>query len=588
MPVDAVFLSAVIGELRPYTEGAKVEKIYQPTRDEVILALRGQKGNCRLQLTANPAHARLQLTRTTRDNPANPPMFCMLLRKHLSGGRILSVTQPPMERVADLELETLDELGQRGKRHLILEAMGRHSNLIVTDGDGRIVDCLRRVDAEMSPERQMLPGLYYHLPPKQAGKCDPLAADEAALRALLEHAPREKALDALLLEHFAGLSPLICRELVFEVTGETDTRLHQMDEALRARWIANYLTRMEDIRAGRFTPVLLWQEGKRRDLSYRPIRQYGAAMQLQEMERFSDLLDEFYAGREREERLRQRGGDLIRAVTNLRDRTARKLENQRKELSAAQDRELLRRRGELITANLYRMTKGMRALEAQDFYSEDLAAVTVPLDPLLTPQQNAAKYFKRYQKAKTASQVLAQQIEKGEEDLRYLESELECIQRAEEEQDLIDIRRELEETGYLRAKKNGKKPEKKPKFRPLEFRSSAGLRISVGRNNTQNDQLTTKLAYKSDIWLHTQKIHGAHVILWCEGKEPDSESLLEAARLAAWFSKGREGSNVPVDYTPVRNVKKPSGAKPGMVIYNTYSTLYVTPDSSLEERLKSR
>ena len=585
MPLDAVCLSAVVRELEPFVAGARVDKIYQPARDEIILLLRGNRGSGRLLLTANPAHPRLQLTTAFRDNPATPPMFCMLLRKHLSGGRVLSITQPPMERVVDLELEVLDELGDRGSCHLILEAMGRHSNLILTNTDGRIVDCMRRVDAEMSEQRQVLPGLFYRLPPTQ-DKRNPLEISEEEFAALLAETAPERKISDFLLDHFAGLSPLICRELAYRLTGEVDGRLFQLTEP--ERFAGLFFRWMEGIKSGSFTPVTLLREDVPKDFAYCEITQYGPAMTLRREESFSVLLDRFYAQREAAERIKSRGAELIRSVTNLRNRVARKLENQRRELAQAEDRETLRIQGDLITTNLYAMRKGMAELVAQNYYDPDYREVRIPLDPLLTPQQNAAAYYKRYNKAKTAQRVLTEQIAKGEADLDYLDSVLTCIRCSEEERDLAEIRQELEDSGYLRAKKAQKKGMKRQKSKPLEFRSAAGMRISVGRNNLQNDQLTTKLAYKSDIWFHTQGIHGAHVILWTEGEEPDLQSMTEAAQLAAWFSQGKEVKNIPVDYTPVRYVKKPAGAQPGKVIYTTYSTAYVTPDPELAQRLRVR
>ena len=584
MPLDAVCLNAVIQELKPSVVGAKVDKIYQPTRDEIVLSMRGREGNAKLLLTANPAHPRIQLTQTFRDNPATPPMFCMLLRKHLSGGRILSITQPPMERVVDIELETLDELGDRASRHLILEAMGRRANLILSGPDGRIIDCLRRVDVEMNQERQVLPGMFYHLPPMQQ-KMNLLTMSQDDLLNLIKQAPEEHKIADFLLEHFAGLSPLVCREFAFALTNDTDGRLFQTEASALMERILFW---KEMIQAGEFTPYVLLQDGRPKDFTYCPIRQYGDSMAIQKEPSFSVLLDHFYAEREKNERIHQRGANLIKSVTNLRNRAARKLENQKKELAQAEDREILRIRGELITANLYAMKKGMKELVCANYYDLDGRTVHIPLDSLLTPQQNAAAYFKRYAKAKTAEKVLTEQISKGQLDLDYLESVLTCIRCSEEERDLIEIRQELEDNGYLRPQKAVKKGMKRVKSKPMEFCSSTGMRISVGRNNVQNDQLTTKMAFKSDIWLHTQGIHGAHVILWTEGKKPDVTSLKEAAMLASWFSQGKEGQNIPVDYTPVRYVKKPSGAKPGMVIYTTYSTAYVTPDGELAEKLRIR
>jgi predicted ribosome quality control (RQC) complex YloA/Tae2 family protein len=586
MPFDAVCLSAMVAELQEPLVGGKIDKIYQPARDEVILAIRGNRGNVKLLLTANPSHPRLQLTTLSRENPANPPMFCMLLRKHLTNARILSVTQPPLERVVDLQLEALDELGERVERHLILEAMNRRANLILLGDEGRIVDCLRRVDAEMSIQRQVLPGLFYHLPPAQ-NKVNLLELGEEELAALVERIPEEGEVAGWLLDTFNGLSPLICRELAFRLGGDVELRLHQLPGG-RQRLGEFLWAEFEAIRAGKFAPYLLTQEGKPKDFTYRPIAQYQGAMEVTQGESFSAMLDGFYARRETNERVRQLGQDMIKTLQSARDRTARKLNNQRKELAATQNREQLRQMGDLITSNLYQMTRGMKALEVENYYDPDYALIRIPLDPLLTPQQNAAKYYKDYNKAKNAEKFLTEQISKGEMDLDYLESVLQTVRQAEGERDLSDIRAELEDTGYLRKKQlpKGKKAPKRGASKPMEFRSSTGMRISVGRNNTQNDQLTCKMAYNSDIWLHTQKIHGSHVILWTEGGPADDQSLTEAAMLAAYYSQARDGQNVPVDYTPVKYVKKPGGARPGMVIYETYSTAYVTPDGDLAERLR--
>ena len=579
MPLDAICMTALVAELQPVLTGAKIDKVRQPGRDEILLALRSGEGNVRLLLTANPSHPRLQLTRENPENPAAPPMFCMLLRKYLTGGRILSVTQPPMERVVDLEVEALDELGERGVRHLILEAMGRHSNLILTDGEGRITDCLRRVDADMSARRQVLPGLFYRLPPTQ-GKQDPLTVDAAGFAGLLAQAPRERKAVDWLLDTFGGISPLVARELVFRAGGDVDARLPL--DGLEEQ----FFSLVNIVKDKRFSPVVLEREGKPVDFSFQPILQYGPGTDLVRRESFSALLDDFYAVRETAERVRQRGQDLIRSVTNLRDRAERKLANQARELEATQGRERLREQGDIITSNLHRMERGMRVLRAEDFYDPQCRETEIPLDPLLTPQQNAARYYKEYNKAKNAEFYLTQQMDRGRRELDYLESVLEAIRLAEGERDLQEIRQELTDGGYLRRPSKAAKREKRVSSRPMEFRSTAGLRISVGKNNIQNDQLTLKMAGRGDLWLHTQKIHGAHVILWTEGEQPDPQSLEEAAVLAAWFSQARESTRVPVDYTPARYVKKPAGARPGMVVYETYRTAVVTPDEALVRRLR--
>lgn len=582
MPMDAICLSAVVRELAETVVGSRIDKIHQPARDEVILQVRGNQGSGKLLLSASPTRPRLQMTQAPRENPAEPPMFCMLLRKYLAGGRITGIVQPPMERLVELQIEATDEMGDRGGRRLILEAMGRRANLILLDGEGRIVDCLRRVDAEMNQERQILPGMFYRLPPTQ-GKQDPMEAQVSAQ--LLAQAPGDKPADQWLLETFGGISPLIARELAFEAFGETDAPLDRGREKLAQR-----LDRLrEQVQEGRFTPCLLVREGKAADFSFRPILQYGPAGETKEFDSFSLLLDAFYSQKETSERVRQKGQDLIKGVTTARDRVARKLALQTKELATTRDREIWRVSGDLITANLYQMHKGMQTLNTVDYYDPDQKEVAITLDPLLSPQQNAAKYYKRYQKAKTAEAILTEQIAKGQVERAYLDSVLEALGRAQGERDLLEIRQELEDQGILRRRGKAKERMKRPVSKPMEFRSTAGLRISVGRNNSQNDQLTTKLAGPRDLWFHTQKIHGAHVILWTEGQSPDLESVTQAAMLAAWFSQAGQGAaKVPVDYTPAKFVKKPAGARPGMVIYTTYETAYVTPDEGLVGRLEVR
>ena len=573
MPLDALCLTAVAAELRRSLVGGKIDKLYQPARDQLLLYIRGQGENVRLLLSAAPGHPRAHLTPLSRENPGTPPMFCMLLRKHLLGGRILSLDQPPMERILDFKLETIDELGDRVERHLILEAMGRSANLILLDGAGRIIDCIRRVEGDLaSGRRQVLPGLFYR-PPEPPDKRNPLALDGSALRQALSN-PTGREADSLLLDTFTGLSPLVARELAFRA-GDSGEQLAQELEKL-----------LDAVRREDFTPCVLVRDGKPVDFSFRPILQYGPETELQERESFSALLDSFYEEREQSERVRQRGQDLVQAVKRACDRTRRKLVNQEKELAATLDRERKRELGDILTSNLHAMEKGMKLLRTMDYYDPECREVDIPLDPLLTPQQNAAKYYKEYNKAKTAQDVLTIQLEKGRAELAYLESVLENLRLAEGERDLQEIRQELTETGYLRRQSKAKERSKKVSGKPMEFRSTAGLRISVGKNNNQNDLLTTKMAYKIDIWLHTQKIHGSHVILWLEGGEADLQSLTEAAQLAAWFSQGREGSRVPVDYTPVKYVKKPAGARPGMVVYTTYQTALVDPDPELAKRLR--
>ena len=575
MALDAVCLRAVIEELRPQLLDLRVDKVQQPSRDQVILLLRGSR---RLLLNASAGSPRIHFTELLRDNPAEPPMFCMLLRKYLVGGRVESLTQPGMERSAELTLRVTDEFGRESRRTLVLEAIGRRSNLILLDEERRIIDCLRRVDSEMSPERQVLPGLFYELPPTHE-KRPFTEGDEADFRAALAAANPERPADAFLLDTYFGLSPLVARELVFQAAGDSGKRVYELTEAQETALWQAILALRQRVEDGDFQPICLYRDGKPAEFSYLPIRQYGDLMENREMESFSALMDVFYESREREERTRQRGQDLIRSVTSARDRCRRKLAQQRQEFAKCRDRDQLRISGELITANLYRMERGQTKLTAENYYDPDCREITIPLDPLLTPQQNAAKYYKRYTKARTAEKYLTEQMALAERDEAYLESVLEELRQAETEQDFLDIRAELRENGFL--KRSGKeKKELKRVTKPREFRTSGGWRVLVGRNNRQNDQLTTKTADYRDLWLHTQKIHGSHVILCCQGQEVPEEDLLQAARLAAYFSQAKDSANVPVDCAAVRYVKKPAGARPGMVTYTNARTLYVTPEEA--------
>ena len=541
MGLDAICLTAVLEELRGTLEGGRIDKVYQPSRDEIVLAVRGAGENVKLLLSASPNGPRLHLTREVRENPAQPPMFCMLLRKHLTGARFLRLEQPELERIVLVRLESTDELGDKVLRTLVLEAMGRRANLILLDGEDRIIDCVRRVEGDVATgQRGVMPGLFYRLPD-----------------------PRP------------GLPPLLERELDFRSNG-----------ASREESLAEKLERLKEaVGPEGCVPYGLVREDKLVDFTFLPILQYGPETGLRRYESFSKLMDDFYAGRATAEKVGQRGADLQKAVGRVRDRVARRVAQQELEREATKDRERKRELGDLLTSNLYALRKGMKTARLTDYYDPEGREVDVPLDPLLTPQQNAAKYYKEYNKAKTAEVVLGEQIEKGKRELEYLDSVLEAIVLAEGERDLAEIRQELTDTGYLRR---GAKAAKRMKVaaKPMEFRSSAGLRISVGKNNTQNDLLTAKQAGKGDLWLHTQKIHGSHVILWTEGRAPDAGSIEEAAKLAAWFSQGRDGKKVPVDYTPVKYVKKPAGAKPGMVVYTTYQTAYVDPDGELAKRLR--
>ena len=574
MPLDAVCLQAVVEELAPQLTGSRIEKIQQPARDQVVLLLRG---NRRLLLSAGGGQPRLHLTELLRDNPAQPPMFCMLLRKYLSGGIIESIQQAPLERVVTLTVSAADELGERSRFSLILEAVARRANLILADRDGHIIDCLRRIDFEMNPDRQVLPGLFYHLP-APPDKVSPFTVTEEEFAALAAAAGEGAPADQWLVRTVNGLSPLVARELTFRACGSTDAPVTGHTAAL---WSAFAVWR-DTVNEKSFTPVMLKRSGVPMDFTYLHVGQYGGAAEEETYTSFSRLLDDFYEKREQAERVKQKGQDLVKTASNGAARLRRKIAAQEQELAESKNRDKWRVYGELITANLYRMERGMSRLTAQNYYDPDCADVDIPLDVRLSPQENAAKYFKKYTKAKTAEKYITAQLEKARVELTYLESVLQELTLAESEQDFNDIRAELTDGGYLRAK--GRKQPQRPS-KPREFRSTAGLRILVGRNNRQNDRLTAKDAEKWDIWLHTQRIHGSHVILCTGGAQPDEQSLLEAASLAAYFSQAQDGTKVPVDFTQVKYVKKPAGSPPGFVNYTNYKTILADPSEELVKRL---
>ncbi len=574
MPLDSITMTALAQELRSLVVGAKIDKVQQPERDTVLLTMRGAQGNFRLAVCGGVGCARIHVTQAQYENPAQPPMFCMLLRKHLCGARVASLEQPERERILLLRLDAFDEMGLPVKKTLAVEMIGRGTNIILIDDEDRIIDCLRRVDSEMSALRQVLPGLIYRLPLQQT-KPDFFALSSAERAALWAERDEEKPADKWLLDSFSGLSPMICRELVYRCRGDL-SRLPDCMDALA-----------ESVCAGEFTPYMLLSEGKPKDFSFMCISQYGEAMEGRTYPGFSALLDSFYTSRSKAEEMHRRTAALRKTVKNAHDRAVRKLSLQTEELKKTGEREQKRRWGDLITANLYRAPKtGAESMTVEDFYADNCPTVTIPLNRLKSPQQNAAAYYREYTKAKTAEHYLTRLIEENRREAEYLSSVLDEIDRASSESDISDIRCELTETGYLHAQKNAKK-ERMKESAPLRYVSGTGVEILVGRSNVRNDRLTTKLAAKGDLWLHTQKIHGSHVIIRCAGAEVDAQTLAEAASLAAYHSQASGGGKVAVDYTRVKYVKKPAGALPGMVIYTEYSTVSAEADEALAEKLKA-
>ena len=557
MPFDAIYLTALLEELRGDLVGAKIDKIRQPERDEIILALRLDKRRLsslasdegapassleggtdvrrNLLISAGASDARLHFTAADYENPAAPPMFCMLLRKHLIGAKIIAVQQPEGERMAMLTLAGHNAFGEVEEKKLVAEMMGRNSNIILVDAEGIIVDCLRRTDMDASPRRPVLPGLRYHLPPKpENGE--------------------------------VGVAPLIRREIEFR--GSSDFLLE--------------LPR----------PVLLReQDGKIRDFTHCIIMQYGESVICEPAASFSELLERFYTRRAAEERGRSRASALTKTVRNALARTERRTGAQREELATAGNRDYLRECGDLITANFHNMKTGDERLVALDFYAEqkvqpngELAQPTrtIKLDVRKSPQANAARYYKDYTRAKNAEKILGGQIAAGEREADYLRSVLVELTQITTERELDDVRRELVGAGYVKAEKTLTRQRVKPTA-PRVFTSRDSAEILVGRNNTQNDELTFKTAFKSDIWLHVKARHGSHVILRTGGGTPSDASIEDAAALAAYYSEARDDARVAVDYCAARYVKKPAGAKPGVVIYTDYKTVLVKPKETLDD-----
>lgn len=571
MPLDAITLCALTDELKKSAEGAKIDRVQQPEKDLLLLTLRTREGNRRLLISVSVSGARVHFTEESFENPAEPPMFCMLLRKHLIGARIREITQPDYERMLLLRLSTHDELGDESEKTLVVELIGRSANIVLVGSDGRIIDCLRRMEYG-GAGRGMLPGMIYRLPPKQE-KTAFLTCSEAELAQKLAAATGDEEDDKLLLRCFSGLSPAVCRELAYRSRGDRE-RLRQNALALR-----------ETVAAGDFQPTLLSVEGAAKEFSFMAFNQYGPEAEIERFDSFSALLDAFYARRDRAESRRRRSRELQHSVKSAYDRLVRKLAAQRQELAEAASREELRRSAELITANIYRLRKGQTELVCENYFEDGCPEARIPLDPLKTPQQNAAALYKEFSRKKAAEEHLVPLIEAGERQCAYLETVLGEIERAETERDLADIRRELTETGYLKKQRGGKPERTKPQA-PLHFLSSDGWEILVGRNNLQNDELSFRIARRTDLWLHAQKIHGSHVIVRTDGLEPPERTVAEAASLAAYYSQGRDAGKVPVDYTQLRHVKKPSGAMPGAVIYTDYATILAAPDEKLAERLK--
>ena len=566
MAFDAYFLTAVLDEVRQKCIGARVDKIHQPSRDTLILHLRGRESREKLLFAANPTAPRLHLTSASPENPAEPPMFCMLLRKHLLGAKLAEIAQPPMERAATFTFDCTDEMGFPVQKKLVAELMGRTCNLYLLGPDGRILDCLRRIGLDESARRPALPGLNYQ-EPEPVQKENPLIVQDY-VNLLTE--PGADILSDRLMDTLGGLSPLVCREAALFAAGSTDARISSLDVDSTADKLGLFFH--EHLNHPK-PYVYTLADGTPKQFAFCPIRQYGGC---QEATSFGALLDSFYTVRDRKDAMRQKSQAVRKTVQNLCTRLTRKMALQEKELEATYDRERLRQLGDILTANIHRVTKGQTKIVCEDFYDENMAPVEIPLSPILSPQQNAAKFYKDYARMKNAEKELTHQLSLGETELSYLKSVLDELNRAQTDAELEEIKQELQEQGYLRPEGSRKKP-RQGKLAPMRFASTDGYPIYVGRNNRQNEELTFRLARKDDIWCHASKVHGSHVIISCGGVTPPDDTITQAAQLAAYYSETGDGQNVPVDVTAVKQVKKIPGGKPGMVIYHTYKTVIANP-----------
>ena len=584
MAFDAGMMRAVVWEINRMAKDARVEKIQQPQKDEIVITLHSaaQRSDLRLSVNAGANNPKLGFTATAKENPAAAPMLCMLLRKQLGGGKLVAARQIGFDRVCELEFAGRDEMGFAVTRYLIVEIMGKYSNLLLTDGDKKIITALHLVDFSTSRLRQILPGMTYELPPAQ-DKADLFATDRASLAAMLAAQDGSMPLHKFILNHFLGVSPLVARELAYRATGRTDTPLSevQTDDLLLTFSDFSRLFTEND-----YAPTLvLGEDGTPVEFCFTELRQYGKNAVTERFPTLGALLDAYFGKRDLAEKIKQRGQDIIHLLSHANARLLKKLDVQREELAACDEGETYRLFGDLLTANLYRLKRGAESAALPNYYSDTGETVTVPLDTRLTPAQNAQRYYKKYNKSKNARVVLTEQIAISEAELRYLATVAAALDRAETESDLSEIRHELSVSGYA-SRMHGYKPGKNAPVKPMEFRTSGGYRVLCGKNNMQNEFVTVRAAGKLDLWFHVKGCPGSHAVLLCDGEEPSERDYTEAATIAATYSKAADGGLVPVDYTRVKNVKKPPAAKPGYVTYSTNYTAYVARDEKLCEHLR--
>lgn len=556
MALDGIFLHHIKNEISAFAVGARVEKIHQPSKEELVFSLRSREGAKKMLVSARADSARIHFTEFPPENPAKPPMLCMLFRKHLLSAKITDIEQDGLERILTIGFDSTNELGDPVHFSLIVEIMGRYSNVILVDENGIVVDALKRVDEEKSQVRTILPGEKYVSPPAQ-DKMNIFDDDET----LIENRIREsrKTLPKAFQDAVMGVSPIVCREY---------------ENGAPLSVIKQYAKNPE------FSVVVT---DKPFDFAFMPINQYGSLASLKEFDSPSALLDYFFYEKVRIDRIRQRSAELFKTLQNLQERAVRKAANREKELEECKDKETYRIFGDLIISNQYALKKGAPYYDLQNYYDEN-KTVRIPADVTLSPAQNAQKYYKEYRKKQIAETKLTDFIAQARQEAEYLDSVIDSLSRAETDSEISAIRTELAETGFLKRKSFKSKNEKA--LKPMEYESTEGFKIFVGRNNVMNDKLTLKTAKNYDLWFHVKDTAGSHVLVQNDGREFTDKVIREAALLASYNSKAGHSSNVPVDYTIIKNVKKPAGAKPGMVIYDDYKTEFVTPNMEEIERIK--
>ena len=588
MAFDAGMLACTLHEICSVGQGGRIERVLQPERDEIVLQMRTTLGGKRLLINAGSNNPRIGFTELQKENPQQPPMFCMLLRKHLSGAKLSAVRQLGFERVCELEFETRDEMGFACTRYLVAEVMGKYSNLIFTDADKRIMAVLKTVDFTTSSKRQVLPGMTYELPPAQ-NKCDPVTESAEGFAAAYAEADPEQRTDRWILERYMGISAAVAREMAYRATRHTDTPVKYCTAA--ELWGA-FDEIMGAVRTGTYAPTMVTDGTKPVEYAFLPLTQYGAQMPCRTYESAGQLLDDFFASRDRESRIKQRASDILSLLTHGESRITKKLEAQRAELAECEQADTYKKYGDLIMGNLYCIQKGDARAELVDYEAWDEQSGTygtcvVELDTRLAPVANGQKYYKKYAKLRNAKVELTRQIELGENELTYLYTVFDALSRAETQADLDEIREELYRYGYASRMKGYAAPKKNKNPVVMQFTTTNGYRVLCGKNNVQNEYITHKLADRNDWWFHVKGMPGSHVVMICDGQEPPAEDFTDAAEIAAYHSKAT-GEHIAVDYIQVRHVKKPPAAKPGLVIYHTNWTAYVTPDEEKIKRMRNK